>query len=114
MEVFKNGKNFAIAIRNVKGTDFQKRVWSEICKIEIGNVLTYQDIARNIGQPKSARAVANACGKNPYLEIIPCHRVIRSDGKLGGYSGKGGVERKKELLKSEGLKFNNDLKLILN
>ena len=114
MEFFKNGKNIAKVIKGIKGTDFQKKVWSEICKIESGKVLTYQDIARNIGRPKSSRAVANACGKNPYIEIIPCHRVIRSDGKLGGYSGKGGIDRKKKLLISEGVNFNNDTKLTRN
>ena len=60
---------------------------------------------KNIGKPKAYRAVANACAKNPLLEIIPCHRVIRSDGKIGGYMGKKGIERKKRLLKSEGVKF---------
>ena len=60
---------------------------------------TYSELANLLGKPKSARAVANACGKNPYVPIIPCHRVIRSDGYLGGYSGDGGIEMKKELLK---------------
>ena len=113
MEKLKNGKKIAKVIKNIKGTDFQKKVWSEIYKIDSGKVLTYKDIAKKIGKPKSFRAVANACGKNPYLEIIPCHRVIRSDGCLGGYSGKEGIERKKKLLMSEGLKFINK-KLITN
>ena len=60
-----------------------------------------KQIAESIGQPKSVRAVANACGKNPYPIIIPCHRVIKSDGALGGYSGKGGINKKRELLKKE-------------
>ena len=93
---------FDLPLKATKGTDFQKKVWAEICKIESGKVLTYKDIARNIGRPKSSRAVANACGKNPYIEIIPCHRVIRSDGFLGGYSGVGGIKTKQELLISEG------------
>jgi len=96
-----------------KGTDFQKKVWEEISKIQRGKVLTYKDIAKKIGSPKSSRAVANACGKNPWIETIHCYRVIRSDGFLGGYSGKGGVKRKKQLLAEEGHKFNNSLKLIL-
>ena len=83
------------------GTPFQIKVWEEITKIPKGKTKTYKEIAFNIGHPNSARAVANACGKNPYVPQIPCHRVIRSDGKLGGYSGKGGVKKKAELLKSE-------------
>ena len=83
------------------GTPFQIRVWEEITKIPKGKTKTYKEIAINIGHPNSARAVANACGKNPYVPQIPCHRVIRSDGKLGGYSGKGGVKKKAELLKAE-------------
>ena len=62
-------------------------------------------MAKGIGKPLAARAVANAIGKNPYAPIIPCHRVIRSDGSLGGYSGKGGIKTKKLLLKKEGIKL---------
>ncbi|MDB9870559.1 MGMT family protein [Alphaproteobacteria bacterium] len=91
----------------LKGTEFQLKVWNEIKKIPKGNVKTYKEIAEIIGNPNSARAVANACGKNPFLIEIPCHRVIRSDGGLGGYSGKGGVDMKKNLLMNEGfMKFN--------
>ena len=61
------------------------------------------DVAKGINKPKAVRAVANAIGKNPYAPKIPCHRVIRSDGSLGGYSGKGGIKTKKKLLKSEGI-----------
>ena len=89
----------------LEGTDFQRRVWKEISKIPFGETRTYKDLAIAIGKPNSSRAVANACGKNPYPVIIPCHRVIRSDGKLGGYSGVGGVKKKKELLKLENIKF---------
>ena len=84
------------------GTLFQIKVWKEINKIPKGSVNTYKGIANSIGKPKSSRAVANACGKNPYVPIIPCHRVIRSDGYLGGYSGIGGIEQKKKLLIEEG------------
>ena len=83
------------------GTEFQIRVWNELKKIPKGETRTYKDIAELIGKPTAARAVANACGKNPYPITIPCHRVIRSDGGLGGYSGEGGVEKKKLLLKNE-------------
>ena len=87
----------------LKGTKFQVRVWKYLKKIPKGKVRTYKQVAIGIKKPKSARAVANACGKNPYAPQIPCHRVIRSDGSLGGYSGKGGVKTKKKLLKLEGL-----------
>ena len=89
----------------LEGTNFQRTVWKEISKIPFGETRTYKDLAKAIGKPNSSRAVANACGKNPYPVIIPCHRVIRSDGKLGGYSGVGGVKKKKELLKLENIKF---------
>ena len=79
----------------LKGTVFQIKVWKEIRKIPKGSVKTYKQIADIIGNPKSSRAVANACAKNPFVPIIPCHRVIRSDRRLGGYSGEGGVEKKK-------------------
>ena len=89
-------------ILKLKGTEFQIKVWKEILKIPRGSVKTYKEIAYDLNKPRSARAVANACGKNPYVPIIPCHRVIRSDGCLGGYSGRGGIEMKKNLLISEG------------
>ena len=92
-------------MKNIKGTDFQKMVWSEITKIPKGKTITYKELAMKIGKPKAYRAVANACAKNPLLEIIPCHRVIREDGKMGGYNGKKGARRKKRLLKSEGVKL---------
>ena len=92
-------------LKDIKGTDFQVLVWKEILKIPYGETRTYKEIAQAIGKPNSSRAVANACGKNPYAPDIPCHRVIRSDGKLGGYSGVGGVKKKKELLKLENVKF---------
>ena len=85
------------------GTDFQIKVWNAISKIPKGKVKTYKELARSIRKPKASRAVANACGKNPFPIKIPCHRVIRSDGKLGGYSGKGGIKTKRKLLRSEGV-----------
>ena len=85
----------------LKGTEFQIKVWEEISKIPYGETRTYKDLAIAIGKPRSFRAVANACGKNPYPPIIPCHRVVRTDGKLGGYSGKGGIKTKKMLLEQE-------------
>ena len=85
------------------GTDFQIKVWNTISKIPKGKVKTYKELARSIRKPKASRAVANACGKNPFPIKIPCHRVIRSDGRLGGYSGKGGIKTKRKLLRNEGV-----------
>ena len=85
----------------MKGSKFQLKVWNYIKTIPKGTVKTYQQVAIAIKNPKSARAVANACGKNPYAPKIPCHRVIRSDGGLGGYSGRGGIKTKLRLLRSE-------------
>ena len=85
------------------GTKFQLKVWSYLRKIPRGRVKTYSQVAKAIRRPLAVRAVANAIGKNPYAPKIPCHRVIRSDGSLGGYSGKGGVKKKRFLLKKEGI-----------
>ena len=87
----------------LKGTKFQLKVWAFLKKIPKGSVKTYAQVAEGIGKPLAIRAVANAIGKNPYPNKIPCHRVIRSDGRLGGYSAKGGVKVKKKLLKKEGI-----------
>ncbi len=89
----------------LKGTEFQILVWKEIAKIPYGQTRSYKELAIAIGKPNSSRAVANACGKNPYVPEIPCHRVIRTDGQIGGYSGSGGKKRKKQLLEQEGLIF---------
>ena len=80
-------------------TEFQKSVWAEIDKIPYGKTVTYKQIAENIGKPNASRAVANACGQNPTPIIRPCHRVICSNGDIGGYSAPGGAIAKKELLK---------------
>ena len=88
--------------KDFRGTKFQKKVWSYLKTIRKGTVKTYKQVAVAINRPKSARAVANAVGKNPFPPKIPCHRVVRSDGSLGGYSGLGGIETKKKLLKKEG------------
>ena len=89
--------------QNLKGTDFQKKVWQALTLISKGKTITYKDLARKIGRPKAVRAVANAVGANPCAPEIPCHRVVRSDGTLGGYSGVGGVKTKKLLLFKEGV-----------
>ena len=92
-----------------KGTKFQRKVWKYLMKIPKGKVKSYKEVAIGIKMPKSARAVANACGKNPYAPKVPCHRVIRSDGSPGGFSAAGGVKLKKKLLKKERYSFKNPL-----
>lgn len=82
------------------GTDFQKLVWQELRKIPFGQTRTYQEIAKSIGKPKAYRAVASAVAKNPLIIIVPCHRVILSNGSIGQYSA--GTNLKKLLLKLEG------------
>ena len=81
-----------------KPTDFQRLVWKEIEKIPYGETRSYRDIAIRIGRPRSYRAVANACGKNPLPIIRPCHRVICSNGEIGGYSINGGTALKLSLI----------------
>ena len=90
----------AIPIRVNCGTEFQKRVWDTIHRIPYGEVRSYKWIAERIGRPKAVRAVGNAVGANPVSILNPCHRVIRSNGALGGYGG--GLERKRLLLALEG------------
>ena len=85
----------------LKGTTLQIKVWKYLKTIPKGQIRTYKQVAIAIKKPKAIRAVANAVGRNPYPIVIPCHRVIRSDGKLGGYSGPGGLKLKKKLLNKE-------------
>ena len=82
-----------------EGTLLQKQIWEEMQKIPFGETVTYAELAKRVGRPEAWRAVANACGKNPIVIVIPCHRVVGSYGKLGGYSG--GLERKQWLLQHE-------------
>jgi AraC family transcriptional regulator of adaptative response/methylated-DNA-[protein]-cysteine methyltransferase len=84
---------------DIRGTDFQLKVWMALRDIPLGETRSYSDMARIIGEPKAVRAVANACASNPVPLIIPCHRVIRKDGSLGGYGL--GTGRKKTLLSNE-------------
>tara|TARA_B100001121_G_C18340835_1_gene457838 strand:- start:300 stop:575 length:276 start_codon:yes stop_codon:yes gene_type:complete len=88
-----------------KGTKFQIKVWNYLKTIPKGQIRTYLEVAKAINKPKAVRAVANAVAKNPHAPKVPCHRVIRSDGGLGGYSGPGGIKTKKKLLKMEGIFF---------
>jgi AraC family transcriptional regulator of adaptative response/methylated-DNA-[protein]-cysteine methyltransferase len=85
---------------DVAGTAFQEAVWRELRKIPVGETRSYAQIAAAIGQPKAVRAVGTANGDNHVAVLIPCHRVIRSDGSLGGYAG--GLDRKRQLLAAEG------------
>ena len=85
----------------LKGTSLQVKVWNYLIKIPQGQTRTYKQVAISIKKENAVRAVANAIGKNQYPIRIPCHRVIRSDGSLGGYSGPGGIKMKKRLLKKE-------------
>jgi methylated-DNA-[protein]-cysteine S-methyltransferase len=87
----------------LEGTSFQKKVWKEILKIPKGKTITYKELAVKISSPRAVRAVANAVGANPLTIDIPCHRVVRSDGTLGGYSGLGGINTKRALLQREGI-----------
>ena len=98
-------QGFILKKMHLKGTKFQVKVWKYLKTIPKGKIKTYKQVAIAINSPKSARAVANACAKNPYVPKIPCHRVIRSDGSPGGYSGKGGIKQKIRLLRSEKVKI---------
>ena len=83
------------------GTPFQVKVWKDMLTIPAGTTRSYAEVARRIGRPKAFRAVAQACGANPVPVVVPCHRVVASGGRLGGYTG--GIERKIALLASEGV-----------
>jgi AraC family transcriptional regulator of adaptative response/methylated-DNA-[protein]-cysteine methyltransferase len=84
---------------DLRGTEFQRRVWQALRRIPVGSTATYTEIAMRLGLPKSARAVAQACAANALAVLIPCHRVVRSDGELAGY--RWGIERKRALLDRE-------------
>lgn len=86
-----------------EGTSFQRRVWKALRRIPYGKTRSYQSVAHSIGHPRSFRAVGGACGLNPVAVLIPCHRVISSNGKLGGFSG--GIPIKRRLLLSEAKYF---------
>jgi AraC family transcriptional regulator, regulatory protein of adaptative response / methylated-DNA-[protein]-cysteine methyltransferase len=84
---------------DIQGTAFQRRVWAALQEIPVGEIRTYGGVASSIGQPNAARAVARACAANPLAVAIPCHRVVRADGALGGY--RWGLDRKAQLLARE-------------
>jgi len=95
-------KQFDITVDLIAMTTFQKKVLISTKEIKYGNVKSYQDIAESVGSPKASRAVGNALGKNPIPIVIPCHRVIKTDGTIGGFTG--GLDKKRFLLKLENIK----------
>jgi len=95
---------FDLALDLSQGTRFQQQVWEAARRIPYGQVRTYAELARSIGRPKAARAVGSALGRNPVLVVVPCHRVLRSDGGLGGFAAGLGVKR--ALLRLEGHEFH--------
>lgn len=104
-EYFKHQrKEFSVPLV-FQGTSFQERVWKELLNIPYGSAISYGELAKRCGDPKAARAIGGAVGKNPIGVIIPCHRIIAGDGTLGGYTG--GTDFKKLLLKLEGISWKN-------
>ena len=93
-----NRRKFTFPFK-LSGTEFQKKVWMELCNIPYGQTRSYKDIAKAIGNPKACRAVGNANNKNPLIIVVPCHRVIGTNGKLTGYGA--GLEMKEALLQLE-------------
>lgn len=98
-EYFEGERNHFDFILNPQGTDFQQRVWQELLNIPFGKTLSYLDLSKKLGDVKAIRAVASANGRNPLWIVVPCHRVIGTDGSLTGYAG--GLWRKKWLLQHE-------------
>ncbi len=94
LEEYFNGKRSAFTVPLAPvGTDFQKKVWKAMQRVPFGETISYKTLAKRAGKPEAIRAAANACGKNPTLILIPCHRIVASDGTQGGYSG--GIAKKK-------------------
>lgn len=91
-------KSFSIPLK-LNGTEFQKSVWNELLKIPYGQTKTYLDVAKALNNPNASRAIGNACNKNPLLILVPCHRVVGTNGSLVGFAL--GLDVKKELLKLE-------------
>lgn len=102
----KDRKQFSVPL-DLQGTDFQKRVWNELLKIPFGKTISYLELAVNLGDRKCIRAAGTANGKNPVSIIVPCHRVIGSNGDMVGYSG--GMDKKKWLLGFEGVLIQQEL-----
>ncbi|MBI4669766.1 MAG: MGMT family protein [Elusimicrobia bacterium] len=94
--------------------EIYQKIWEACAKIPKGKAATYAYLAAQIGKPKAARLVARAMAKNPYAPKVPCHRVVKSDGSLGGYSAPGGARVKKFLLTMEGVKFRSKTRVDQN
>ena len=97
----RENKKFSFFLDFSGSTNFQRMVWSETAKIPYGQSRSYLFIAEKIGNKNSARAVGNALGKNPFPLVIPCHRVLRADNTMGGFTATGGTKLKEEMLKLE-------------
>jgi O-6-methylguanine DNA methyltransferase len=102
-KILAGGKPKNLPPLDLSGTEFQKNVWSTLRKISPGKTKSYGEIARATGKPKAVRAVGGACGANPVPVLVPCHRVLAANKKLGGFSG--GLDWKRSLLAREGIKF---------
>jgi O-6-methylguanine DNA methyltransferase len=97
-------KKFTVPVEPSQGTEFQRKVWRAMRQIPFGKTKSYGELAREIGSPKASRAVGAACGQNPIPILVPCHRVLARNQKLGGFSG--GLHWKKRLLALEGISIN--------
>jgi methylated-DNA-[protein]-cysteine S-methyltransferase len=100
--------NFDLPLKPI-GTEFQQKVWQELLQIPHGTTISYQEVANRLGDPKCIRAAATANGKNPIAIIIPCHRVIGSNGEMTGYAS--GIQKKKDLLTLEGADVMSQMNL---
>lgn len=100
VEAWSQGDDCANIALDLQGTPFQQKVWKVLRRVKAGKTVSYSELARLAGEPKAVRAAATACARNSVALFVPCHRVIRSDGSLGGYGG--GVEHKRRLLQLEG------------
>ncbi len=101
-------KSFSFEI-SPQGTKFQKEVWQELLRIPYGETISYLELANRLGDPKSIRAAASANGRNPIAIVVPCHRVIGTDGSMTGYAG--GLERKRALLTLEGAEVMSQMSI---
>lgn len=96
LDLFFSGADVSELVLDLKGSEFQIKVWNELRTVKPGDTASYKDIAEHIGKPKSSQAVGNAVGSNPVMLFVPCHRIIKSDGSIGGFSSD--PELKKYLL----------------
>lgn len=105
LEAYLSGKKqcFSSEIDFLWGTSFQQQVWQCLLKIPFGKSSSYTEVAQTLGRPQAVRAVGSAIGRNPLSIVVPCHRVLTKDGRLGGYSG--GLDMKKTLLAIEGITY---------